>query len=87
MCIRDSPTPEERARIRQDGYAVLVDDEFDPIEIVAVPVGRTPGQVRFALSAHWPLGRTKPDHALSVLEAGARAIEDLTEQSSGILHT
>jgi hypothetical protein len=43
--------------------------------------------VRFALSAHWPHGRAKPDHVLSSLEAGARAIEDLTEQSAGILLT
>ncbi|MFD5601233.1 IclR family transcriptional regulator [Leucobacter sp. NPDC058333] len=79
------PTPNERAKVRSEGYAMLVDDEFDPIEIVAVPVGRTPGRVRFALSAHWPRGRTKPDHVISSLEAGARAIEDLTEQSAGIL--
>lgn len=79
------PNDEERARVRRDGYAMLVDDEFDPIEIVAVPVGRTPGKVRFALSAHWPHGRTKPDHVLSSLEAGARAIEDLTEQSAGLM--
>ncbi len=81
----DLPSEEERARVRREGYSVLVDDEFDPIEIIAVPVGRTPGQVRFALSAHWPHGRTKPDHVLSSLEAGARAIEDLTEQSAGLL--
>ena len=80
----DLPTADDRARVRSAGYAMLVDDEFDPIEIVAVPVGRTQGRVRFALSAHWPHGRTKPDHVLSSLEAGARAIEDLTEQSAGI---
>ncbi|WP_053385060.1 IclR family transcriptional regulator [Leucobacter celer] len=89
--FRDSgvelPGEAERARVRAEGYAMLVDDEFDPIEIVAVPVGRTPGRVRFALSAHWPHGRAKPDHVLSSLEAGARAIEDLTEQSAGILLT
>ncbi|MBS3182251.1 MULTISPECIES: IclR family transcriptional regulator [Leucobacter] len=81
------PTPAECAKVRGAGYAMLVDDEFDPIEIVAVPVGRTSGRVRFALSAHWPHGRTKPDHVISTLEAGARAIEDLTVQSAGILLT
>ncbi|MGW9021917.1 IclR family transcriptional regulator [Leucobacter chromiiresistens] len=81
------PSAAERARVRSAGYAMLVDDEFDPIEIVAVPVGRAPGRVRFALSAHWPHGRTKPDHVISTLEAGARAIEDLTVQSAGILLT
>ncbi|UOQ56697.1 helix-turn-helix domain-containing protein [Leucobacter allii] len=79
------PSETACAKVRDEGYAMLIDDEFDPIEVVAVPVGRTPGRVRFALSAHWPQGRAKPDHVLSTLEAGARAIEDLTEQSAGLL--
>lgn len=82
-----TPDSDLRERVRRDGYAVLVDDEFDPIDIVAVPVGRARGRVRFALSAHWPQGRTSPEKVLQALEAGARSIENLTEQSSGILPT
>ena len=81
----DIPDAATRALVRRDGHAVLVDDEFDPIDIVAVPVGTDVGRVRFALSAHWPHGRTSPDEVLAVLEAGAREIADLTEQSSGVL--
>lgn len=81
------PSDAECARVRDDGFAMLLDSDYDPIEIIAVPVGRSTGRVRFALSAHWPQGRTKPDQVLSLLEAGARAIEDLTEQSAGILLT
>lgn len=78
------PDEADCAKVRKDGFATLIDDEFDPIEIVAVPVGRTAGNVRFALSAHWPRGRTKPAHVLSSLEASARAIEDLLAQSAGL---
>lgn len=79
------PDAETVARVRRDGYAELVDDEFDPIEIVAVPVGRAPGEVQFALSAHWPRGRAQAEQVLGLLEASARTIEALTIQSSGIL--
>lgn len=72
-------------RVRRDGYAKLVDDEYDPIEVIAVPVGRAPGRVRFALSAHWPRGRADSEQVLGLLEAGARAIEDLTAQSAGLI--
>lgn len=81
------PDAATRALVRREGHAVLVDDEFDPIDIIAVPVGAEVGRVRFALSAHWPHGRTSPAAVLSVLEDGARAIADLTEQSSGVLPT
>ena len=81
------PDENERQRVLKDGYSLLLDDEFDPIEIVAVPVGRTPGKVRFALSAHWPQGRTRHEQVLAQLEASARTIEDLTEQSQGVLLT
>lgn len=79
------PDATTRKQIREAGHSVLLDDEFDPIDIVAVPVGHAIGGVRFALSAHWPHGRTSESEALSVLQEGAKAVADLTEQSSGVL--
>jgi DNA-binding IclR family transcriptional regulator len=70
--------------VRSNGYATLVDDEFDAIEVVAVPIGRIPGSVRFSLCGHWPQGRTKPKSALAVLEPAARDIEELIEASTGL---
>jgi DNA-binding IclR family transcriptional regulator len=70
--------------VRANGYATFVDDEFDVIEVVAVPIGRVVGSVRYALSGHWPQGRLKPKQALSVLEPVARDIEELLEATVGL---
>lgn len=74
----------ELAGVRANGYATVVDDEYDPIEVVAVPVGRVTGGVRYALCGHWPQGRTKAKQALTVLEPAARDIEDLLDASTGL---
>lgn len=75
---------EELAAVRADGYATVLDDEFDSIEVVAVPVGRLVGSVRYSLCGHWPQGRTKTKHALSVLEPAARDIDELIEAATGL---
>ncbi|GAA1963134.1 IclR family transcriptional regulator [Agromyces allii] len=76
--------PTELESVRSHGYATVLDDEFDPIEVVAVPVGRAVGGVRYALSAHWPQGRTKVRDALSVLEPAARDLDDLISATTGL---
>lgn len=76
--------PAELESVRANGYATVLDSEFDPIEVVAVPVGRTVGGVRYALSGHWPQGRTKVRDALVVLEPLARDLDELVSATTGL---
>lgn len=69
--------------VRADGYATVLDDEYDPIEVVAVPVGRVAGAVRYSLCAHWPQSRTRTRAALAVLEPAARDIEEIISATTG----
>lgn len=74
----------ELDEVRSRGYATLVDTEFDPIEVVAVPVGRAVGAVRYSLCAHWPRSRTKVRDALAVLEPAARELDELIVATTGL---
>lgn len=76
--------PGQLAQVRADGYATVLDAEYDPIEVVAVPVGRVAGAVRYALCAHWPQSRTRTRAALAVLEPAARDIEEIIAVSTGL---
>lgn len=75
--------PEQLAQVRADGYATVVDAEYDPIEVVAVPIGRVAGAVRYSLCAHWPQARTRTRAALAVLEPAARDIEEIISTTTG----
>jgi DNA-binding IclR family transcriptional regulator len=77
-------SPQELDDVRAKGYATLLDTEFDPIEVVAVPVGRAVGSVRYSLCAHWPQSRTKVRDALAILEPAARDIDDLVAATVGL---
>ncbi|MHC9292529.1 IclR family transcriptional regulator [Mycobacterium sp. LTG2003] len=74
---------EQLDQVRADGYATVLDAEYDPIEVVAVPVGRVVGSVRYSLCAHWPQSRTRTRAALAVLEPAARDIEEILSATTG----
>ena len=71
------PSERSLAAVRGEGHAAWRDTEFDPIDVVAVPVGREVGNVRYALCAHWPQSRISKDAALTVLEPLAREAREI----------